>query len=215
MTRKIPYVTPFYQGQRYNCPHCHAFSNMVWFNPTDRTARTAPQPSMKDTEVSKCSSCLLFSHWVDHEMVYPMLEISVDDPNEDLPPDIKKDYLEAAYIIGHSPRGAAALLRLAIQKLCDELIKDKGDLNFKIGKLVENGLNKKVQQALDVVRVVGNNAIHPGQIDLKDKPETANQLFILVNMVAQQMITEVAEVDAMFESLPDAAKKGIKQRDAK
>lgn len=147
-------------------------------------------------------------------MIFPNTG-QVDQPNEDLPESVRKDYQEAADIVSRSPRGAAALLRLAIQKLCDELVEDEGDLNIKIGKLVKRGLNKKIQQALDIVRVVGNNAVHPGQIDLDDRPEIAHQLFVLVNMIAQQMITEPAEVDVMFESLPARAKESVQNRDSK
>jgi hypothetical protein len=215
MTPKIPFTNPEHQLAAFNCPHCGAYANMLWFKPTDKTLRSVPQGNMKDTEAAKCTACLNFSHWVNNIMVYPIFETQVDDPNDDLPEKVKVDYTEAASIVASSPRGAAALLRLAIQKLCDELVSESGDLSFKIGKLVETGLNKKIQQALDIVRVVGNNAVHPGQIDLNDKPEVAKQLFLLVNMIAQQMITEPAEVDAMFESLPEAAKESVKNRDKK
>ncbi len=215
MISKIPYVAPYHQGERFNCPHCRAFASMLWFSPTDRTARAVPQHSMEDTEVAKCTSCKQFSHWVDFEMVYPLLDIQVEEPNEDLPDQVKADYIEAAMILNKSTRGAAALLRLAIQKLCNNLVKGKGDLNSKIGKLVETGLNKKVQQALDVVRVIGNEAVHPGQIDIKDDQEIAQQLFKLVNIIAQQMITEPANVDAIFKSLPEDKKQQVVIRDKK
>jgi len=42
----------------------------------------------------------------------------VEAPNSDLSEDIKKDYLKAANIFTDSPRASAALLRLALQKLC-------------------------------------------------------------------------------------------------
>jgi hypothetical protein len=38
-----------------------------------------------------------------------------------------------------------------------------------------------VQQSLDIVRVIGNDAVHPGQIDLTDDIETATKLFVLIN----------------------------------
>lgn len=215
MTARLPFTNPEHQRTAFNCPHCGAYANMLWFKPLDKTIRSVPQGSMKDTEVAKCTACQNFSHWVNNVMVYPIFETQIEDPNEDLPEEVKADYIEAASIVASSPRGAAALLRLAIQKLCDELVSESGDLSFKIGMLVESGLNKKIQQALDIVRVVGNNAVHPGQIDLNDKPEVAKQLFLLVNMIAQQMITEPAEVDAMFESLPEAAKEAVKNRDKK
>lgn len=221
MTSK--YVAPEYAKTAFNCMHCSAYSSQFWSLITTKGHGTSALPlsvprysgDIPDAyAICWCKHCGHFSFWHNSALVYPNTG-EVESPNSDLPSKVTRDYLEAADIVPRSPRGAAALLRLAIQKLCDDLINEEGDLNYKIGKLVEQGLNKKVQQALDVVRVVGNNAVHPGQIDLNDNPEVAQQLFVLVNMIAQQMITEPAEVDAMFESLPESAKKGIEKRDKK
>ena len=71
-----------------------------------------------------------------------------------------------------------------------------------------------VQKALDVVRVVGNKAVHPGQIAFDvDSKETAIALMKLVNMITVRMITEPKEIDSMFEQLPDTAKNAIENRD--
>jgi hypothetical protein len=87
--------------------------------------------------------------------------------NPDLPEDIRGDYLEAQAIVGRSPRGAAALLRLCIQKLCKHLGEEGEHLWTDIGNLVRKGLPPAVQEALDAVRVIGNEAVHPGQMDLR------------------------------------------------
>jgi len=136
-------------------------------------------------------------------------------PNEDLSSDIRQDYEEAASICLRSPRGAAALLRLALQRLCGELGLSDKTLNDAIGELVKKGLDSKVQKAMDYVRVTGNDAVHPGQIDLNDNPEIAGKLFDLVNVVAQAMISQQKMVDEMYESLPEVKKDQIKQRDKK
>jgi hypothetical protein len=70
-----------------------------------------------------------------------------------------------------------------------------------------------VQQALDSVRVIGNEAVHPGTIDLKDNRETANQLFRLVNFIAQKMLTEPREIDEIYNGLPKDKLKSIEERD--
>ena len=103
-------------------------------------------------------------------MVYP-IAATAPLPNPDLPADIKADYEEARGIASLSPRGAAALLRLAIQKLCKDLAESGENINADTKSLVNKGLSVQVQQALDVVRVTGSNAVHPGQIDLQDDPE--------------------------------------------
>jgi hypothetical protein len=136
-------------------------------------------------------------------------------PNPDLPEDITKDYEEARTILTSSPRGAAALLRLSIQKLCKHLGEKGENINEDIKNLVAKGLNPKIQKSLDIVRVIGNDAVHPGKIDLSDDVDTATKLFILVNLITEVMITQPKEVDNLFDSLPEDKKKGIEQRDKK
>lgn len=125
--------------------------------------------------VSCCYSCDGFSVWVEKNLAYPV-SASVVEPHEMMPVDVKSDFEEAGSILNLSPRGAAALARLCIQKLVVDLGESGKNLNDDIAALVKKGLEIEVQQALDVVRVIGNNAVHPGIIDLKDDKETAMTL---------------------------------------
>jgi hypothetical protein len=145
-------------------------------------------------------------------MIYPE-DSGVRPPNPDLGDDIKKDYLEAKSIVNKSPRGATALLRLCIQKLCEQLGESGKNINNDIANLVKKGLPQKIQQALDIVRVIGNNAVHPGQIDLKDDPDTAMKLFELINLVADVMISQPKEIERLYGTLPLGQKDAIQQRD--
>lgn len=121
---------------------------------------------------------------------------------------------EAASILTQSPRGAAALLRLALQKLCMHLGSKGKNINDDVADLVAKGLPVKVQQALDSVRVIGNNAVHPGQIDT-DNPSVAGSLFTLVNLVTDYMISKPNEVAAIYAALPKSAIEAIEKRDGK
>lgn len=76
-------------------------------------------------------------------MIYPETT-SVEKPSNELPAEVLRDYDEAAKIVQKSPRAAAALLRLGIQKLCTALGGTGENLNTDIAKLVESGLPAKV-----------------------------------------------------------------------
>jgi len=146
-------------------------------------------------------------------MIYPQAS-PAEPPNLDLPADIAEDYDEARRIVNESARGAAALLRLAIQKLCKHLGCPGKNINDDIKSLVVSGLPTKVQEALDIVRVIGNESVHPGTIDLRDDRDTALQLFRLVNFIAQKMITEPREISELYGNLPADKRASIQKRDA-
>ncbi len=162
--------------------------------------------------VSLCYNCKDISFWIYDRLIYPQLG-EAPPANADMPTDIRRDYDEASAILNQSPRGAAALIRLAIQKLCKELGQPGKNINDDIGALVAGGLDQRVQQALDVVRVVGNHAVHPGQIDLRDDRATAETLFKLLNLVVDKTISEPKHVAEVYASLPDGAIEAIEKRD--
>jgi len=116
--------------------------------------------------------------------------------------------------VERSPRGAAALLRLCIQKLTKALGKQGENINADIAALVKDGLSSKLQKALDIVRVVGNDAVHPGTIDLRDDVATAKQLFALINIIADTMITQPAQIEQIYQQLPDSKLEQISKRDS-
>ncbi len=145
-------------------------------------------------------------------MVYPDLN-NISEPNEDLNEEIKKGYLEAASILEKSPRGAAALLRLALQNLCLQLGEKGNDLNDDIANLVKKGLSVKIQQSLDILRVIGNNAVHPGTISIKDNKEIALALFELINLIAESMVSEPKRIESLYKKLPQSSIKQITERD--
>src|SRR4030042_6803131 len=154
---------------------------------------------------SLCTHCNKLAGWVDEKMIFP-ISAPAPLPSDDMPDVVKSDYTEARNVVASSPRAASALLRLAIQKLMASLGEKGENLNTDIGNLVKKGLPDKIQKALDSVRVIGNNAVHPGELDLRDDPDTANALFRLVNMIVDVMVTQPNEVDKIFEKLPAGAK---------
>jgi len=146
-------------------------------------------------------------------MIFPHDTGEISPPTSDMPPNVKSLYNEAATVFGSSPRSAAALLRLCLQVLLKELGLPGRNINKDIAALVERGLPVSIQQAMDVLRVVGNNAVHPGQIDLDENRDTAKALFSLLNLVVESQITSPRKVQELFSSLPGTARAAIERRD--
>jgi len=167
----------------------------------------------KGFSVATCSSCEDFTLWVNKEIVYPK-KTTLPPPNDDLNEDIKSLYLEASSILIDSPKGATALLRLALQKLLEQVGKSGKNINNDIKALVAEGMSPKIQQALDLLRVIGNNAVHPGQINLDDNAEIAQKLFGILNFIAEELITKPKELEGLYADLiPPDTQDHIKQRD--
>ena len=78
---------------------------------------------------------------------------------------------------------------------------------------MKKGLPPTVQQSLDVVRVTGNHAVHPGQIDTDDQ-RVVEALFTLVNVVVEYMVALPKRVGTLYSALPTGALEQIKKRDA-
>jgi len=208
---KQEYIPPTYKQSAFNCPFCNAYANQFW----DNLAKVERGKwHYGDVDGCVCAHCGYESVWFKNVMVYPDFE-GVQPPNQDLSSDIQLDYQEAASILQKSPRGSAALLRLAIQKLCKELGEEGKNINTDIKNLVAKGLPSAVQKSLDIVRVIGNDAVHPGQIDISDDIETAKALFKLVNLIAEKIITEKKEVEEIYNSLPESKRQEIEKRDSK
>lgn len=168
--------------------------------------------SAGNLHLSECFNCHGLAIWVHNRIIYPEIAPTIM-PNADLGDDVKADFVEARSILNASPRGAAALLRLAVQKLCVQLGESGKNIDSDIASLVKKGLSPKIQRALDIVRVVGNESVHPGELDVRDDVETATKLLALVNLVAEQMITHPREIDSLYEKLPQGKREAIERRD--
>ena len=134
-------------------------------------------------------------------------------PHPEMPDDVRADYEEARAIVSLSPRGACALLRLATQKLADDLVPGSGNLDAKIATLVSEGVAAQVAQALDALRVVGNNAVHPSAMILDDDVETATALFECLNVIVEDRVARPKRIGGLFGKLPEGAREAIARRD--
>lgn len=192
---------------------------MHWFDSGYQHGGWRPTGS----HVAICSHCKCISHWlvekksqdskaVSGKLIHPSIK-AAPMAHPDMPPDILIDYDEARNIAQDSPRGSAALLRLCVQKLCKHLGEPGKNINDDIGSLVKKGLPVEIQQALDIVRVIGNNAVHPGELSGEDVQQVATTLFELVNHIVEDRISRPKKLATLFTSLPTKALAGISNRD--
>lgn len=218
------YFPPVLGKGEYNCPHCnvyakqfyghiHSLAQFHWTSLVDQQS-TFQDALPKEWVVTRCQHCDGIALWHNENMIYPK-ELIAPPPNPDLAEHIKADYLEAAHILSDSPRAAAALLRLALQKLCVQLDEEGKNINDDIKSLVSKGLNPLVQKSLDALRITGNNAVHPGEINLTEEPERVTKLFELINFIASKMITEPREIEGFYSELPPGALEAVERRDKK
>lgn len=206
------YIEPQKDKSFFTCPHCNTVSYMEYAK--HHFQKDFVQANLVNIlTIARCTSCGKKIIWIDDEYIYPQKQAI--EPNEDMPSSVKSLFEEAGNIYALSPRAACALLRLAIDRLCNELGENDRDINKNIGGLVSRGLPLKIQQALDVVRVVGNKAVHPGTIAFDvDDEQTALMLMNLINMIVEYMISQPKQINEMYSKLPDSVKKSISKRDS-
>lgn len=214
------YVTPVLGRKAFHCMHCNVYAPQRWF---DLRYNQYQRDNVAVVSRCECSNCQQESFWQGSRpaaeapralMLWPLGSALAPLPHIEMPTDVRPDYDEARAIVDRSSRGAAALLRLAVQKLCKALGEKGKNINEDIGELVKKGLPLRVQQALDALRVIGNNAVHPGELDLRDDRETANSLFGLLNFIVEHQIAEPKRLDAIYKQLPQGARDQIERRDS-
>lgn len=207
---KSEYYPPTHMKKSFHCPLCNVYANQQW---NEIYIKGSYEGFIKVPFMSAhCDHCGDRSFWYGPRMIVPS-EAPVSPAHPDLPTDCRAEYDEARDIMARSPRAASALLRLVIQKLMKHLGQPGKNINSDIKALVVGGLPPLVQKALDFCRVVGNNAVHPGEIDLNDTPETAHKLFQMINFIVQDRITHPKEIEALYAELPEEAREAIDRRD--
>lgn len=206
----------------FTCPYCDVTAKQKWYGshlmrqvylrensngqaePWDNPYETDADEAYLDWLFSKCENCHKISAWHKGEMVYPV-SCPVDEPNEDMPDEVKSKYLEAARVVSLSPASAAAMLRLALQITLKKILGEEstGKIHDDIVKLQQCHIDSSLIQALDIIRINGNEAVHPGILDINDNEDDALYLFDLLNMICDQFFTQPRRMRQMYEKLPD------------
>jgi hypothetical protein len=204
------YVAPALGEKAFTCPVCGVLAQQHWVSCNEQGGTSTP------IHRCFCTNCHKKSYWEDRgrAMILPRMA-NAPMPHPDLPKDCVADYLEARNVADDSPRAAAALLRLCVQRLLSELGGKGKSIDDDIATLVSKGLPPQVKDALDICRVVGNNAVHPGELVVNDDPALVAELFVLINFIVAQTIEREKSIAAMMAKLPQGAKDAIAKRDAR
>lgn len=205
------YVPPDREKPAFHCPFCGVYAvqngeSLGYFSGSRFWIDT---PSYMTT----CAHCSKEAFWFNGRLIEPLGSFG-PMPSPDTPDDVRRDYEEARAVAQVSPRSAAGLLRLALEKLLVGLVERPGTINQNIGALVADGLPVRVQRAADSLRVIGNEAVHPGAMDLRDDRETVEGLFGLLNFIVEDRITRPKAIDEFYALLPDDKIQGIENRDS-
>ena len=226
------YKEPKFNENSFTCPYCGTFAEQKWSmykmlinweNKFEFASYTIGNKignlTINQTEeldsisISTCNVCNKYHIWHNDKMIIPT-NSPIPMPLEDMRQVVKDLYLEARDVYPISHKSACAILRLAVQHLCKELGEKGKNINDDIGSLVSKGLPERIQKALDIVRVVGNSAVHPGKMDESDTKLYAEKMFRLINMIVEDRIVKPNEIDDLFDGLPEGTKKAIEKRDS-
>lgn len=209
-------ISPKYKADYFTCPRCGVASAQRWID-LHTVERVYGNGSMRevttklaDIGISQCGTCSARSLWFEAQLVFPETH---DAPpmSPDMPPDLQRDYEEAAAIASASPRAAAALLRMCIEGLCKK-ITGAETFDKAIATLQQQHIPPEIQLAMDVIRQNGNEVLHAGQLYGDDDASTVAMLFRLVNTVVTWAITEKRELQELYNQIPEAKRKHLEER---
>ncbi|KAA6405505.1 hypothetical protein DPQ22_04145 [Candidatus Tokpelaia sp.] len=221
------YSVPEFNKTAFNCPHCGAFAEQKWSElrcdifahqndwELGRTLELLKNKGYSELDAAHmryeqaggifaaiCAHCKKYSYWLERKMLWPAAS-TIEMPNPDMPEECQKLYMEARIIAGQSPRAAAALLRLCVEKFILALGGTEKKLADGIQALIDNGkISQAEQEYLHICRLIGNDAVHPREISLSDSPEIVLPLFRFLNILVQRTISAEKERSNFIAGLP-------------
>jgi hypothetical protein len=215
---------PTHGSEAFACPHCGAFAQQTWLVLAGFPKGGADRENVAtDLEAAVCMACHRRSLWKGPDpakfggdpwdsprMIYPVATRTGPDPHLDMPDPVRALYEEARAVAGSSPRSGAALLRLALEGLLAELY-PASRLNESIAAAVRGGLTPPVQQAMDILRFAGNEAVH--ELRQEDDAATTEAYFELLNLVVDQLIGQPRRIADMYDALPPEKREQVERRD--
>ncbi|GAT03813.1 uncharacterized protein RMCFA_3925 [Mycolicibacterium fortuitum subsp. acetamidolyticum] len=208
------YVQPEVNTHEFTCPFCETLVSQ-WWKAVYIEYYDEPPRQVEGVRWCKCGACDRVSWWFDGELAHPRRS-AAPPAQEGMPTDVLSLYEEAASISDLSPRSAAALLRTGLEVLTTNHLGQEGvRLNDAIGNLVRDGsLDESLQQAMDYLRLTGNGAVHPREVQLDDQAQSVEALFELLNLVVERLVYRPQRIAHLYAQLPESKRQAVEQRDS-
>ena len=159
-----------------------------------------------------CEECHNIIMWQDKEIVYP--DIGRLLPNNDIPDDIKKIYMEALVFSEDSCATSAQNLRKVLEHLLpyiDGDIKKYNTLEMKINHFQKGNIDEITKKSLHLIRILGNKGSHElntAEINFK----VIYFLFETINEVAKRFITNKKQIEEINSILSKSAKQENREK---
>lgn len=233
-------VEPEVMKAAYVCPYCEVHAQQLWQavvvgtgeysrHPKEDVHKLGAEeglglkegthriigPQRTGMWVGLCTNwdCRKETLWVGGEMVVPRRKTG-PVAHEDMPEEVRKLYEEAREIAEASPGAAAAVLRKAAEKLCNDLVGEEIYFHDAVKKLYEDRrIHTRTKETLDKVRKVGNKGAHPSEaIDFNERRDVPPWLMMMINMIVEETITVPQHQEEVWNSLPEEVKAGKRKK---
>lgn len=216
----VGYFPPEVDKDAFNCPYCGVYAHQEWYNDVAYgnsyvgmygKLELGSTSYIGALRVSKCSHCKKIVLWDQGKMLIPR-KMTVPDPSDDVPDNVKAIYIEAGKVLRDSPRASGALMRIALELLLQKINNNSLGLNDNVNKLIESKIPEELIKALTILRVNGNDIMHTGEIIIFEKREDVIYLFDLFNMIVDELITRPKKLNEAYNKIPESKRKQIENK---
>ena len=200
------YYPPIFNETKFHCALCGIYSQQKWYPLVRKENKVGHHTKFS---ASQCDHCKEYCFWYGESMIVPEAT-PVPPAHQDMPENCKEIYDEARAVVSLSPKAAAALLRLCLQLLLEEIGENGKNIDSDIDSLVIRGLLPvEIQQILNLCRVVGDDVVLPGKIELSDNLGISRSLFEIINFVVDDRISRPKKVTTLLSRIQCFLKKTL------
>lgn len=184
---------------------------------------TVPGRSWARWWASVCTvpTCRRYCLWRDGDLVFPLRGgAGLPLPAGAMPEHVRELYEEAVLVFGVSRRAGAALARATLEALLRHVDPDAGKVNLdeRMARM-ESRLSSTLWDTLDLVRHVGNKALHvsgaPDEAVVlvldEDDVEVGPALFEIINDVVDETIAKEQKRSRLAELIPEGVRDGVER----